>query len=83
MAVPDFQSFFKPLLEFAGDGAEHSIREAREVMVGAMSLTTEDLAEVVPSGRQTKFGNRVSWAKSYLLMAKALVRACDEISIAT
>lgn len=73
MAVPDFQSFFKPLLEFAGDGAEHSIREAREVMVGAMSLTTEDLAEVVPSGRQTKFGNRVSWAKSYLLMAKALV----------
>jgi hypothetical protein len=25
MAVPDFQSFFKPLLDVAADGKEHSI----------------------------------------------------------
>jgi len=25
MAVPDFQSFFKPLLDIAADGKEHSI----------------------------------------------------------
>ena len=73
MPVPDFQSFFKPLLELAGDGGEHSIQEAREVLAVAMNLTTEDLAEMVPSGRQTKYVNRVSWAKSYLLMAKVLV----------
>jgi restriction endonuclease Mrr len=30
MAVPDFQSFFKPLLEIAADGKEHSLKEARE-----------------------------------------------------
>ena len=29
MAVPDFQSFFKPLLDIAADGKEHSIQEAR------------------------------------------------------
>ncbi len=29
MAVPDFQSFFKPLLNMAADGKEHSIQEAR------------------------------------------------------
>jgi restriction system protein len=28
MAVPDFQSFFKPLLDLAADGLEHSIKEA-------------------------------------------------------
>jgi hypothetical protein len=26
MAVPDFQSFFKPLLDLAADGKEHSRR---------------------------------------------------------
>ncbi len=30
MAVPDFQSFFKPLLDIAADGKEHSMKEARE-----------------------------------------------------
>ena len=30
MPVPDFQSFFKPLLEIATDGKEHSLKEARE-----------------------------------------------------
>ena len=32
MAVPDFQSFFKPLLDLAVDGKEHSVQEAREVI---------------------------------------------------
>jgi hypothetical protein len=31
MAVPDFQSFFKPLLDIAADGKEHSMKEAREI----------------------------------------------------
>ncbi len=30
MAVPDFQSFFRPLLEYAADGKDHSMQEARE-----------------------------------------------------
>lgn len=30
MAVPDFQSFFKPLLDVVADGKEHSMKEARE-----------------------------------------------------
>jgi restriction system protein len=30
MPVPDFQSFFRPLLHFAADWKEHSIQEARE-----------------------------------------------------
>lgn len=73
MAVPEFQSFFKPLLEFASDGLECSIGEARVALAEAMNLTQDDLAEVLPSGRQTRFDNRVAWAKSYLVQAKALV----------
>jgi restriction system protein len=72
MAVPDFQSFFKPLLEIASDGKEHSIKEAREHIAISMNLTDDDLKELLPSGTQTKFDNRIAWAKSYFVQAKVL-----------
>jgi restriction system protein len=72
MAVPDFQSFFKPLLDLAADGKEHSIQEAREVIAKVMALPEADLKEPLPSGIQTKFENRVAWAKSYFIQAKVL-----------
>ncbi len=72
MAVPDFQSFFKPLLDLAADGKEHSIQEAREAIAKVMALPEADLKEPLPSGIQTKFENRVAWAKSYFIQAKVL-----------
>ncbi|MFH0759853.1 MAG: restriction endonuclease [Bacteroidota bacterium] len=70
MAVPDFQSFFKPLLDLAADGNEHSIREARKWIAMEMHLGEDDLEERLPSGTQKTFDNRVAWAKSYFVQAK-------------
>ncbi len=72
MSIPDFQSFFKPLLEIAADGKEHSIKDAISIIANQMKLTEDDLKELLPSGTQTKFRNRVSWAKSYFIQAKVL-----------
>ena len=72
MAVPDFQSFFKPLLDVAADGKEHSMKEAREIIAERMSIAEEDLRELLPSGTQTKFDNRIAWAKSYFVQANVL-----------
>jgi len=72
MAVPDFQSFFKPLLEVAADGQEHSLREARAIIAEQMQLSVDDLKELLPSGTQSRFDNRVAWAKSYFVQAKVL-----------
>ena len=72
MAVPGFQSFFKPLLEIAADGDEHPLIEARQKIAANFNLGKEDLAERLPSGTQTKFDNRVAWAKSYFVQAKVL-----------
>jgi restriction system protein len=72
MAVPDFQSFFKPLLDIAADGNEHSIQEARNIIAAQMSLPESDMQELLPSGTQTKFDNRIAWAKSYFIQAKVL-----------
>ena len=72
MSVPEFQSFLKPLLDIALDGKVHTTKEAREIIAKKMNLTEEDLKEVLPSGTQTKFDNRVAWAKSYFQQAKVL-----------
>jgi restriction system protein len=72
MSIPDFQSFFKPLLDIAADAQEHSITETRETIAKKFKLTADDLSEVLPSGTQTKFDNRVAWAKSYFVQAKVL-----------
>jgi restriction system protein len=72
MAVPDFQSFFKPLLDFAADGKEHSIQDARDAVERVMALPEADMKELLPSGIQTRFENRVAWAKSYFVQAKVL-----------
>jgi len=49
MAVPDFQSFFSPLLELASDGKDHSLAEARAVLKDEMNLSEADMKEVLPS----------------------------------
>lgn len=69
MPIPDFQSFFKPLLKLAADGKEHSTVEARELISKTMDLTDEDLNERLPSGTQKTFNNRMAWAKSYFVQA--------------
>jgi restriction system protein len=72
MPVPDYQSFFRPLLEFAADGKEHSMREARDALTVSMKITEQDLQERLPSGTQRTFDNRLAWAKTYLAQAKTL-----------
>lgn len=72
MPVPDFQSFFKPLLDIAADGNEHSIGEVRDRLAHSMEISDADRAERLPSGTQTKFDNRVAWAKSYFIQARVL-----------
>lgn len=69
MAVPDFQSLMLPLLKVAADGQPHSLAEAREVLASAFNLTQAERDELLPSGNQSKFSNRVAWAKSYLQQA--------------
>ena len=76
MAVPDFQSLMLPLLRIAADGVVHSLAEAREVLAVEFNLTPTDREERLPSGRQSKFANRVAWAKVYLQQAGLLASPC-------
>ena len=66
MAVPDFQSLMLPLLLFVKDGKEHTSAEAREHVQELLKLSDTELGEMMPSGRQSKFANRLAWAKMHL-----------------
>ena len=73
MAVPDFQSLFIPVLTFVSDGKEHSLSETIEVLAQQLGLSEADRDEMLPSGKQRKFDNRVSWARTYLQKAQLLI----------
>jgi restriction system protein len=72
MAIPDFQTVMLPLLRVAADGAEHSKRESVEALASEFGLTDEERHELLPSGRQATFDNRVAWAATYLKKAGLL-----------
>jgi restriction system protein len=65
MAVPDFQSLMLPVLSVAADGVI-SVADARDRIAAKLVLSEADLDEKLPSGRQTVFVNRVSWARIFL-----------------
>ena len=72
MAVPDFQSLMLPLLKIASDGNEHSTPEVVEILAQQFELNEADRKEMLPSGKQRKFDNRVNWTKTYLQKALLL-----------
>lgn len=69
MAIPDFQTCMLPFLRFLGDGQERQLKDAVKALAAEFKLTTEQLSELLPSGSQPVFINRVGWAKSYLRKA--------------
>jgi len=70
--IPDYQSLMLPLLRIAEDGREYRISDLIEPLGKKLGLTQSELDEMLPSGRQPVFNNRVHWAKTYLAQAKLL-----------
>lgn len=72
MAIPDFQSIMLPLLNFCAHGQEHTNREAIEALSEHFGLIEEEQKQLLPSGQQRVFDNRVAWARAHMKMAQLL-----------
>lgn len=72
MSIPDYQTVMLPLLRSCEDQKEHSLRETVEILAAYFHLTPEELKEMLPSGQQEIFLNRVGWARTYLKKAGLL-----------
>lgn len=66
MSIPDFQTLMLPVLQFAADQQEHASREASESLANKFQLSDAEKEELLPSGVQTVFDNRVYWGISHL-----------------
>lgn len=66
MAIPDYQAFMLPVLAYAGDGRDHTLRDAVDAMAEEFGVTEAERKELLPSGRQTVLRSRVGWALTYL-----------------
>ncbi len=69
MSVPDYQTFMLPLLQLVRDQKEYVLNEAYDTLATQFGLTESERVDMLPSGRQSRFENRVGWARTYLKKA--------------
>jgi restriction system protein len=69
MAIPDYQSLMLPLVELASDQQEHTIAETVGSLAKEFRLTVQEQEELLPSGSDSVFANRVRWARTFLKKA--------------
>ena len=73
MAVPDYQSVMLPLLEYAARrDIEISTGDAVDALAASLGLSEDDLKQMLPSGIQQTFVNRIGWAATYMKKAGLL-----------
>jgi len=74
MSVPDYQEFMLPLLRVVADRGPIKSSDYYEAVANATSLTAEDREQLLPSGTQAAYKNRIGWAGTYLVKAGLLER---------
>lgn len=72
MSLPTYQTLMLPLLRLASDQRIHRLRDAVNQLANELQLSINERTELLESGSQTVFMNRVSWARTYLKQAGAL-----------
>jgi len=60
---------YRLFLDCLADGREHKMKEIRDVAAKTLGITEEERSEMLPSGRQPLFDNRVGWTRTYLKKA--------------
>lgn len=75
MAIPNLDYIRRPALKLLSDsGKLTKISEVFDLLAPQFKLTEEDRHEMLPSGTQRKWNNRVNWACFDLYKARLLDR---------
>lgn len=73
MAIPKYFEMYRAFLECLEDGQIHTIREIKGYVVQRFSLSDNELTEILPSGKQSVFDNRLGWCRTYLKKAGLII----------
>jgi restriction system protein len=74
MAIPDYQTLMRPLLQRVADGGEHTVSELLPLLAAEFDLTEDEQSRLLPSGRAPVLRNRLHWAAFYMIKAGLLDR---------
>ena len=72
MAIPKYDEMYRVFLDCLADMQPHGSKEVRDVIAARLSVSEAERQELLPSGRQTIFDNRVGWTRTYLKKAGLL-----------
>lgn len=72
--MPNWEGFMIPTLHVLGDGVVRHWREFQPLVADQAALTDEQRQEMLPSGNQLKYENRIGWGVSFLTNVGALTR---------
>lgn len=83
MAIPKYHEMYRPFLDSLKDGQQHKMKEVKEVVAAAMVVTEEERKELLPSGKQAIFDNRIGWTSTYLKKAGLIDKPSRGVFIIT
>lgn len=72
MTIPNFQKFMLPILQQSSDGKPHTLIELWEPVAEMFNISEEEKKEKLKTGGQSRYYNRLNWARSYLKKAGLL-----------
>mgnify|MGYP000873197242 FL=1 len=67
--IPKYDEIMLPLLKMLSNDKEYHIKECIDSLAQQFQLTEDEKRELLSSGKQPIFDNRVGWARMYLLKA--------------
>ena len=62
MPIPKYDEMYRAFLNCLADGQLHRSKEVKDTVAGAFSISEKERAELLPSGKQQLFDNRIGMA---------------------
>ena len=72
MAIPKYFEMYRAFLECLKDGKIHKFKEIKNTVIEVFQLSENDISEMLPSGKQRVFDNRIGWCRTYLKKANLI-----------
>lgn len=72
--IPNWEGFMIPTLRVLSEGDVRHWREFQPLVADEVGLTAQQRLELLPSGNQVKYENRIGWGVSFLTNVGALAR---------
>ena len=69
MSIPKYDEMYRVFLDCLDDMQPHKSKEVRDAIAVRLSVSEAEQQELLPSGRQGVFDNRISWTRTYLKKA--------------